>query len=52
MIVGDRVRHISGVTGRVVEISTWVYVLRDGTKTTVPYYATSLEVIDNNLRGD
>lgn len=52
MEVGDRVRHKSGLTGRIVSITEWVYVLIDGTRTAVPYYATSLEVIKDNLRGD
>jgi preprotein translocase subunit YajC len=45
--VGDRVRHKSGLTGRIVSITEWVYVLIDESRTVVPYYAGSLEVIED-----
>lgn len=45
MQVGERVRHKSGLTGRIVSITEWVYVWIDGTRTVVPYRASSLEVI-------
>lgn len=39
-------RHKSGVTGRIVRITEWVYVCIDGTAMAVPFYASSLEVIE------
>jgi preprotein translocase subunit YajC len=48
MQVGDRVRHKSGLTGRIMSITEWVYVWLDGTRTTLPYYASSLEVIEGD----
>jgi preprotein translocase subunit YajC len=47
MNVGDRVQHKSGLTGRIVSITEWVYVLIDESMTVVPYYAVSLEVIED-----
>lgn len=46
MDIGDRVQHKSGVTGKVVRINEWVYVCIDGTAMAVPFYASSLEVIE------
>ena len=48
---GKRVRHKSGLTGRIVSITEWVYVLIDESRTVVPYYAGSLEVIKGGHDG-
>lgn len=45
--IGDRVQHKSGVTGRIVRITEWVYVCIDGTAMAVPFYASSLTVIED-----
>lgn len=45
LTVGKRVQHKSGLTGRIIRISEWVYVWIDGTGTTIPYYESSLTVI-------
>lgn len=44
---GDRVRHKSGVKGKVVRVTDeWIYVTPDGMSTAIPYKAEWLEVID------
>lgn len=47
MVKGNRVRHKSGIFGKVTEVTKeWVYVLLDGEGMTMPYRAEWLEVIE------